>query len=283
MILLIVALLGLGFGSCLGFATRLLLHTCATCERKHVEPFSANFRQRIPAPLETPKARGPVHIPKDGYLQKVELNPQPMKDDPAEPTVNYETGEVVHPKAKSYREHLQTAEDKIVTPLANALVKIDRNEPTAADEEHLPARLDPTYMPAPVSVNPDRKGMATIRLGNWRVGIAEQDGTFGENEAEARGKRMIGPDKRTKYYIVDTPEVPVNTIVELNDAEKAQFASAQAQAAAAELRAQADALEWENAPRSLQRSPDEEDALLALMPPDSCPCAACTGVVPDEE
>jgi len=144
-----------------------------------------------------------------------------------------------------------TLEERIVTPLANALAKLDRDEPIDPDE-HLPAKLDPSYKPAPIDPrNPNRRGMATVQHGLFRVGIAEQDGTFGEREAEVQGRRCVGPDKRTKYYIVDTPEVPVNIIPDLTDEERDDFERVQRLLAADDLQAQAEALRWEARAASL--------------------------------
>ncbi len=144
-----------------------------------------------------------------------------------------------------------TLEERIVTPLANALAKLDRDEPIDPDE-HLPAKLDPSYKPAPIDPrNPNRRGMATVQHGLFRVGIAEQDGTFGEREAEVQGRRCVGPDKRTKYYIVDTPEVPVNIIPDLTDEERDDFERVQRLLAADDLQAQTEALRWEARAASL--------------------------------
>ena len=144
-----------------------------------------------------------------------------------------------------------TLEERIVTPLANALAKLDRDEPIDPDE-HLPAKLDPSYKPAPIDPrNPNRRGMATVQHGLFRVGIAEQDGTFGEREAEVQGRRCVGPDKRTKYYIVDTPEVPVNIIPDLTDEERDDFERVQRLLATDDLQAQAEALRWEARAASL--------------------------------
>src|ERR1035441_7860029 len=98
--------------------------------------------------------------------------------------------------------------------------------------DHTSAELEALYIetrPAPISLNPERKGMAVRGLGRFEVGIAPTDGAYGEAEGERYGKRRMNIDARgnvTRYYEVAAPNPAPNVIPDLNESEMEEVQAA---------------------------------------------------------
>jgi hypothetical protein len=135
---------------------------------------------------------------------------------------------------RSYEDHLALANIEFTERPTNELAVKD-------DPSYIPAHADPE--------NPARMVMATVEvetyLGRQRIGVAPRDGAYGEPEAETLGARQVGPDKRTKYYIVHAPNPDATIVPELNAAEQRAVQEAIAVMEADRLEAEAAAMLWQ--------------------------------------